>query len=57
MCHLWHNKSMRKKVLLHSRAEKELSKFPRVVRLKFKALFEILQSKGKLEEPYTFSFY
>lgn len=44
---------MKKKVLLHVRAEKELSKYPRVVKLKFKGLFEILESTGKLEKPFA----
>ena len=35
------------------RVEKELSKFPRLVKLKFKGLFEILESQGKLEEPFA----
>lgn len=44
---------MKKVVLLHVRAEKELLKFPRVVKLKFKGLFEILESTGKLEKPFA----
>lgn len=44
---------MKKIVLLHRRAEKELLKFPRMVGLKFKALFEILEDKGRLEQPYA----
>lgn len=44
---------MEKVVLIHERAEKELSKFPREVRLKFKALFEILETNGRLEMPFA----
>lgn len=53
MCHICHNTEVKKTVLLHKKAEKELSKFPRIVGLKFKALFEILENKGKLEQPYA----
>jgi len=44
---------VKKIILLHVRAEKELLKFSRVVKLKFKGLFEILESTGKLEEPFA----
>ena len=44
---------MGKLILLHIKAEKELSKFPRVVKLKFKGLFEILESTGHLEQPFA----
>lgn len=44
---------MRKRILIDKRAEKELKKFPRIVQLKFQALFEILEEKGKLEEPFA----
>lgn len=52
MCHLWHNTIVKKKVFIDKRAEKELKKFPRLVQLKFQALFEILELNGKLEEPF-----
>ncbi|HLB60369.1 MAG TPA: type II toxin-antitoxin system RelE/ParE family toxin [Patescibacteria group bacterium] len=41
-----------KVIYIDRRAEKELRKFPRLVQLKFQALFEILQQEGKLEEPF-----
>lgn len=53
MCCLWHNKRVKKIIVLHIRADKELSKFPRVVQLKFKGWFELLESSGKLEKPFA----
>lgn len=44
--------NVNKTVFVDKRAEKELKKFPRVVQLKFQALFEILEEDGKLEEPF-----
>lgn len=43
---------MEKTILLDKRAEKELKSFPRIIQLKFQALFEILEQTGKLEEPF-----
>jgi phage-related protein len=53
MCHICHNIELKKTVLLHKKAENELSKFPRIVGLKFKALFEILEKKGRLEQSFA----
>jgi phage-related protein len=50
---IWNNIEVKKTVLLHKRATKELSTFPRLVELKFKALFELLEEKGRLDEPYA----
>ena len=44
---------MKKTVLVDRRAGKELMKFSRTVQLKFRALFEILEQKGTLEEPFA----
>ena len=44
---------MKKQVFIHLSAEKELSKFSRSVGLKFKALIEILETEGRLEEPFA----
>jgi phage-related protein len=41
----------KKQITVDKRADKELSKFPRVVQAKFKALFEFLKKEGRLEEP------
>ncbi len=43
---------MEKVVYIDHRAEKELGKFSNIVRLKFKGLINILEKKGKLEEPF-----
>lgn len=53
MCYIWHNRKVRKTVLIDKRADKEIKKFPRTVQLKFQALFEILEKEGKLEEPFA----
>jgi phage-related protein len=44
---------VKKVILLDKRAVKELHKFPRTVQLKFRALFNILESEGVLEEPFA----
>jgi len=44
--------TVKKHVIIDPRANKELKKFSRVVQLKFKTLFEILETEGKLEEPF-----
>jgi len=44
---------VRKTVFVDKRADIELRKFPREVQLKFRALFEILEEEGKLEEPFA----
>ena len=44
---------MRKTVFVDRRADKEFRKLPRQVQFKFKALFEILEEEGKLEEPFA----
>jgi len=43
---------VKKSVFVDKRAVRELSAFPRSVQIKFQALFEILEEKGKLEEPF-----
>ena len=40
-----------KTIIIDRRAVKELNKCPLVVRLKFKAAFELLEEKGFLEAP------
>ena len=42
---------MKKIVQIDKHAEKEISKFPRTVQIKFRALINILVEKGKLEPP------
>jgi len=42
---------MKKIVVVDSRSDKELKKFPHVVQLKFYAIFRVLEAEGKLEEP------
>lgn len=44
---------VKKRVLLHPNAQRELLQFPRQVQLKFKAFIEILTEEGKLEPPYA----
>ena len=42
---------MKKAVQIDKNAEKEISKFPKIVQIKFRALINILIIKGKLEYP------
>jgi phage-related protein len=42
---------MGKIIQIDKNAEKEISKFPRVVQIKFRALIDILIKKGRLEFP------
>ena len=42
---------MKKIVQIDKHAEKEVSKFPRTVQIKFRALINILVDSGKLEPP------
>ena len=41
---------MKKVIRFDKRAEKEFRKFPRVVRVKAKILFDVLERDGRLEE-------
>jgi phage-related protein len=43
---------MKKVIRFDKRAEKEFRKFPRVVQVKAKILFDVLERDGRLEEPY-----
>lgn len=52
-CLLWHTNEVKKIIEVNNSARKELRKFPRPVQVKFKAMFEILEEEGKLEEPYA----
>lgn len=42
---------MKKVVQIDRNAEKEISKFPKAVQIKFRALINILIKRGKLEHP------
>ncbi|OGV96195.1 hypothetical protein A2W24_05135 [Microgenomates group bacterium RBG_16_45_19] len=44
---------MRKIVIVDKRAQKELSRFPRPIQLKFRSLFEILEIDGILKKPFA----
>lgn len=43
---------MEKRILIDKRADKELRRFSRSIQIKFQALFQILEQKGQLEEPF-----
>ena len=45
--------NMKKIVIVDKRANKELVKFPKEVRLKFQAYFRQLEKDGYLQEPYS----
>jgi phage-related protein len=42
---------MKKRVVVHKLAEREMALFPNPIRLGFKALFERLREDGRLKEP------
>jgi len=44
---------MKKKVIVDRKANKEIGKFPRAVRNKFRALFKELRIEGKLKRPFA----
>ena len=42
-----------KRIVIDDRAKKELNEFSRVVRIKFRAAFELLEKNGYLHEPFA----
>ena len=42
---------MKKTVIVDRRGAKEIKKFPSIVQNKFRAVFAILESSGRIEEP------
>lgn len=46
------NMKYKKKIILHPRAEKEISKFPKIAQRKVKISFDYLAKNGTLVEPY-----
>jgi len=44
---------VKKELVFDKRVEKELKKFPRLAQLKFRALFQTLETDGFLEEPFA----
>lgn len=42
-----------KKILINIKAQKEISKFPKPVRIKLIAYLETLKEEGKLEKPFA----
>lgn len=51
--HLCNNNLMKKRVIIDKRAEKEIKKFPIKVRKEIQILIELLEERGKLNEPYA----
>lgn len=47
-----HNSYVEKNIVVDERAKREITKFPRIVQIKFRALFRVLEIYGFIEEPF-----